>query len=72
MTSFATKQMVLSPLRSDKSRDLDLWDDLLTGILKHLLRLSGVSNSYTVGCPPVCRDNPRALVSGLSCTGGQT
>ena len=24
------------------------------------------SNSYTLGCPPVCGDNPRALASGLS------
>ena len=24
------------------------------------------SNSYTVGCPPVRGDNPRALASGLS------
>ena len=23
-------------------------------------------NSYTMGCPPVCGDNPRALASGLS------
>ena len=26
----------------------------------------GVSNSYTMGCPPVRGDNPRALASGLS------
>ena len=25
-----------------------------------------LSNSYTMGCPPVRRDNPRALASGLS------
>ena len=25
-----------------------------------------ISNSYTMGCPPVCVDNPRALASGLS------
>ena len=24
------------------------------------------SNSYTMGCPPVRGDNPRALASGLS------
>ena len=30
--------------------------------LTHCLR-----NSYTMGCPPVRRDNPRALASGLSC-----
>ena len=23
-----------------------------------------ISNSYTMGCPPVCGDNPRALASG--------
>ena len=26
----------------------------------------GLSNSYTMGCPPVRGDNPRALASGLS------
>ena len=26
----------------------------------------GLSNSYTMGCPPVLGDNPRALASGLS------
>ena len=25
------------------------------------------SNSYTMACPPVRGDNPRALASGLSC-----
>ena len=25
-----------------------------------------LSNSYTMGCPPVSGDNPRALASGLS------
>ena len=25
-----------------------------------------LSNSYTMGCPPLRRDNPRALASGLS------
>ena len=25
-----------------------------------------ICNSYTVGCPPVRGDNPRALASGLS------
>ena len=25
-----------------------------------------LSNSYTMGCPPVRGDNPRALASGLS------
>ena len=25
-----------------------------------------ISNSYTMGCPPVHRDNPQALASGLS------
>ena len=27
---------------------------------------SEISNSYTMGCPPVRGDNPRALASGLS------
>ena len=27
---------------------------------------SRLSNSYTMGCPPVRGDNPRALASGLS------
>ena len=27
---------------------------------------NSLSNSYTMGCPPVCRDNPRSLASGLS------
>ena len=26
----------------------------------------GIRNSYTMGCPPVRGDNPRALASGLS------
>ena len=26
----------------------------------------GTRNSYTMGCPPVRGDNPRALASGLS------
>ena len=26
----------------------------------------GIRNSYTMGCPPVRVDNPRALASGLS------
>ena len=30
--------------------------------IKHRL----ISNSYTMGCPPVRGDNPRALASGLS------
>ena len=30
------------------------------------LRVNRPSNSYTMGCPPVRRDNPRALASGLS------
>ena len=28
--------------------------------------LDHTSNSYTMGCPPVRGDNPRALASGLS------
>ena len=29
--------------------------------------ISVTCNSYTMGCPPVRRDNPQALASGLSC-----
>ena len=25
-----------------------------------------LSHNYTMGCPPVCGDNPRALANGLS------
>ena len=28
--------------------------------------VKGLCNSYTMGCPPVRGDNPRALASGLS------
>ena len=31
-----------------------------------VLTINLVSNSYTMGCPPVRGDNPRALASGLS------
>ena len=31
-----------------------------------LLSMTNISNSYTMGCPPVRGDNPRALASGLS------
>ena len=31
-----------------------------------LLLFKRVCNSYTMGCPPVRGDNPRALASGLS------
>ena len=30
------------------------------------LKLKYISNSYTMGCPPVRGDNPQALASGLS------
>ena len=29
-------------------------------------RMNRLSNSYTMGCPPVRGDNPRAVASGLS------
>ena len=32
--------------------------------MKHFI--ATVRNSYTMGCPPVRGDNPRALASGLS------
>ena len=31
-----------------------------------ILKLDHLSNSYTMGCPPVRGDNPRALARGLS------
>ena len=34
--------------------------------IQRTLGLNGLSNSYTMGCPPVRGDNPRALASGLS------
>ena len=34
--------------------------------IKGSLRFQGTCNSYTMGCPPVRGDNPRALASGLS------
>ena len=36
------------------------------GIFDTLCCNDGTSNSYTMGCPPVRGDNPRALASGLS------
>ena len=41
-----------------------LGNSILEGNL--YLRPFKVSNSYTMGCPPVRGDNPRALASGLS------
>ena len=35
-------------------------------IMAHSEKLLDISNSYTMGCPPVRGDNPRALASGLS------
>ena len=34
--------------------------------IAHLVRHADVMCSYTMGCPPVRGDNPRALASGLS------
>ena len=34
--------------------------------LVRLVIVGWLSNSYTMGCPPVRGDNPRALASGLS------
>ena len=33
---------------------------------KRYINLMTLRNSYTMGCPPVLEDNPRALASGLS------
>ena len=35
-------------------------------LLYHFVHSKWISNSNTVGCPPVHGDNPRALASGLS------
>ena len=37
---------------------------IVTNIVKYIS--CKISNSYTMGCPPVRGDNPRALASGLS------
>ena len=34
--------------------------------MQYIKMFSTASNSYTMSCPPVRGDNPRALVSGLS------
>ena len=33
---------------------------------KWMNKPKAISNSYSMGCPPVCGDNPQALASGLS------
>ena len=38
---------------------------MLIIIIVIMLAFYGLSNSYTMGCPPERRDNPRALASGL-------
>ena len=39
----------------------------MLGILKHIPNAGDrLCNSYTMGCPPVRGDNPRALASELS------
>ena len=35
-------------------------------VLGPLFSILVLSNIYTMGCSPVCGDNPRALASGLS------
>ena len=35
-------------------------------LIKKYVRFQLLCNSYTMGCPPVRGDNPRALASGLS------
>ena len=44
----------------------DQMDTLLSDVTLPLHLTDGTSNSYTMGCPPVRGDNPRALASGLS------
>ena len=58
--------------KSPKVQDLDRyrWCKIVTCIqwLPTSLKLvyMRISNSYTMGCPPVRGDNPRAFASGLS------
>ena len=40
--------------------------DQIETMVNHGPLCKRISNSYTMGCPPVRRDNPRALASGLS------
>ena len=47
-----------------KSKDQSPWEYALSDLSQSTsLKLC---NSYTMGCPPVREDNPRALASGLS------
>ena len=39
---------------------------LLCRLLLFISERNGLCNSYTMACPPVRGDNPRALASGLS------
>ena len=39
---------------------------LLLSLTGRLGQVRALCNSYTIGCPPVRGDNPRALASGLS------
>ena len=45
---------------------LNIWASDYWLTLWHLTVCQTLSNSYTMGCPPVRGDNPRALASGLS------
>ena len=45
-------------------RAIKFW--LIFQLVCWLFLLNVISNSYTMGCPPVRGDNPRALASGLS------
>ena len=40
--------------------------EILTEINQSQVNAVRLCNSYTMGCPPVRGDNPRALASGLS------
>ena len=39
---------------------------LYVGLWCEIVQFPGSCNSYSMGCPPVRGDNPRALASGLS------
>ena len=51
---------------SDDMSHLVTFDFYLHCFVKFILKVTSIRNSYTMGCPPVRGDNPRALASGLS------
>ena len=59
-----TYQVIAAALQHQLlSRSVSMWK---FGNLSDLSEEEKTSNSYSMGCPPVHGDNPRALASGLS------